>query len=167
MFEEAEPNEDKDSRSRLLMFGSAAAVLLVLVLVVVIGSRSSKPAAGEVDLITRGAPGFEIYEPLIKIDQSGENDKMTAQNLLGNFVGTLRARVTNTGDRTLIGLKLRAVAVGFSQETLIDKIVTPVPRVQETLEPGETFHAEVLLDRIPPPDQIQDMRIELYAFKLK
>ncbi|HEU4388191.1 MAG TPA: hypothetical protein VFV34_10360, partial [Blastocatellia bacterium] len=69
-----------------------------------------------------------------------------------------------------------AAAFDSNQETLtemdnpsrrIEKFVTPVPRVQETLAPGETFHAEVLLDRIPPPDQIHDMRIELTAFKLK
>jgi hypothetical protein len=176
MFEETEAAVDKDSRSRFIMFGSAIAVLLVIAGAVVVGSRSAKPEAGEVGMAERATPEFDAYAQYITVDMSDKDDKWTYQNLLGNYTARLRARITNTGDRVLIGLRLRAIAVGYDEEVLsepdnpsrrIEKYVTPVPRVQETLAPYDTFHAEVLLDRIPPPDQIRDMRIELVAFKLK
>ncbi|HEU4390433.1 MAG TPA: hypothetical protein VFV34_21695, partial [Blastocatellia bacterium] len=77
MFEETEPKADKDSRSRILMFGSAAAVLVVIVLVVVIGSRTSRPVAGEVNMAVAGTPDFESYASFVQIDMSDKDDKWT------------------------------------------------------------------------------------------
>jgi hypothetical protein len=166
MFEKTDRTDERSDRSKLIMVGSAAAVLLVIALLVVVGSRSSGPAAGETDMVTRESPDFESYRESIEIDMSRKDDRVTAQNLLGNYVATLKARVRNKGDRIIIGLKLRAFAVGLSQELLVEKVITPVPRVRETLGPGETLPIEIQLDRIPPPDEIQDMRIELHAYKL-
>lgn len=166
MFEEPEEPIEKDRRSQLIMILSGAAVLIVIALIIVVGSIGSKQSADEIEMSRRGSMEFDQYAPKIKIIMT-PNDKTTAQNLLGNHIATLKARVQNTGDRVMEGLELRAVAIGFGGETLKERFFTPVPRRKETLAPNETMPVEVQLDPIPNPDQIMDMTIELSGLNLK
>jgi hypothetical protein len=166
MFDEAESNTEKDTRSRWIMIASGAAVLVVLVLIIIVASQGSKESASEPPMPQRGSPEFESYAQSVNIIIT-RDDKMTAKNLLGNNIGILRAKVQNSGDRELVGLQLRAVALGLDNETLSEKIITPVPRIRESLKPQETMQVDVHLDRIPDPQTIMEMTIELYALKLK
>lgn len=165
MFDEESNKIDKNGRSRMIMIVSGLAVVVVLALILIVTSiGSKKPDTEMIQMARPGSSEFDSYAPFIKIT-IGPEDKTTAKNLL-NYIGMLRAEVENSGDQTLTGLQLRAVALGFDQEPLRELVISPVPRKQKTLGPHESISVEVQLDRIPDPDTIMDMTIELYGLRL-
>lgn len=166
MFEESEEPIEKDRRSQLIMVLSGVAVLIVIALIIVVGSMGSKQPVAEIEMSRRGSPEFDAYAPLVRVIMT-RDDKITAQNLLGNYIATLKARIQNGGDQVIEGLQLRAVAIGLGGDTLKDRVFTPIPRRKESLLPNETFPVEVQLDPIPDPAQIMDLTIELYGVKLR
>ena len=163
MFDQSETTEGKD-RSRLIIAVSGIAVLLVVALIIIVASRPPAQSPAEQEWPGPGSAEFDSYSPNIVI---GKPDKSTSTTLIGRRLAIIRADVTNQGDKTVIGLKVKASAVGFGGETLASRIATPVPRQKETLGPGETTKIEIQLDPIPPPGQIQDFTLQVTALRLK
>lgn len=166
MFEEPEEPMEKDRRSQLIMVLSGAAVLIVIALIIVVGSTGSKQSAAEIEMSRPGSPEFDAYATSVKVIMT-RDDRITAQNLLGNYIATLKARVQNGGDRVIEGLQLRAVAIGLDGNLLKERVFTPIPRRRESLPPNEVLPVEVQLDPIPNPDEIMDLTIEVHALKLR
>ncbi len=163
MFDQSETTEGKD-RSRLIIALSGIALLLVIALVIIVASRPPAPAPGEQEWPGPGSAEFDSYQRNIVIS---DLEKFTNTTLIGRRQATIKANITNKGDKTVIGLKLKASAMGFGGDTLAFRIATPVPRQKETLGPGETAHIEVQLDPIPDPAQIQDFTLQAVALRLK
>ena len=162
MFDQPEEKANKD-HSRLIMAGSAMLLIVVVLLTIIVATRASKRPPPRLEIARQGSTEFDSYAPFVKI---GEMKKATAKNMFGN-IGMLTTHVQNTGDRVLTALQLRAVALGFNNEPLKEKLITPVPKSRETLGPNETMFIEVQLERIPEPYEIREMTIELMGFKLK
>jgi hypothetical protein len=93
-------------------------------------------------------------------------DKRTGVRLNTNYARIL-CTVRNNGESVVTGMQLRMVLYGFSGQVLREKIVTPVPQLREILGPGATMDLDVSIDRSPPPEEIMDMRLELYSLKLR
>src|SRR5215469_14629549 len=163
MFDQSETTEGKD-RSRLIIALSALALLLVVALVIIVASRPPAPGPGEQEWPGPGSPEFDSYSQNVVIS---DLVKFTNTTLIGRRQATLKANLSNKGDKTIIGLKVKASAIGFGGETLAFRIATPVPRQKETLAPGETAHIEVQIDPIPDPGQIQDFTLQVVALRLK
>jgi hypothetical protein len=165
MFEEPETSNKEKDRSRLIITLSGIAVLLVIGLVVFVGSRSSaRQNMAGMEMARPGAAEFDSYVQFVKMTGL---ERQTTSTLLGRKLGILKANFTNAGDKTLTGLRLRGVALGFGGEILAEKIVTPVPRLKEALGPGEVLPVTLQIDPIPDPGKIQEMTIEVYAVRVK
>jgi hypothetical protein len=169
MFEQSTGKIEKD-RSRQVIILSVAAVLIIIALMIIVGALvgSRRPAASQMAMAEAGSAEFHSYAPFVKITIV---DRTTAENLLGQRFGQIRARVQNIGDKIIIGLRLRAIAYGFGddgRQVLKDKIITPVPGTQrQELRPNETIPIEIQIPSIPDPNQIRDMTLELYALKTR
>ena len=162
MFDQSETQEGKD-RSRIVIALSGIAVLLVVALIIIVASRPPSQTA-EQEWPGPGSAEFDSYSANIVI--SGI-EKYTNTTLIGRRQATIKAAVTNNGDKAVIGLKIKAAAMGFGGETLTSRVATPVPRQKETLGPGETARVEIQLDPIPDPAQIQDFTLQVSALRLK
>ena len=163
MFDQSETTEGKD-RSRLIIALSGIAVLLVVALIIIVASRPSAQGPGDQEWPGPGNAEFDSYAPGIVI---GKPDKWISTTLIGRRLAILKADITNNGDREVIGLKVKAAAVGLGGETLIARVATPIPRQRPTLGPGETAKIEIQLDPIPPKEEIQDFTLQLAALRLK
>jgi hypothetical protein len=163
MFDQSETEQGKD-RSRLTVALSGIAVLLVAALIIIVASRPPAQTPGEQEWPGPGSAEFDSYAKYVVISDIA---KSTVSTLIGRRQGTLKAQVTNQGDRLIIGLKIKAAAIGFAGETLAFRIATPVPRQKETLAPGETAKIEIQIDPIPDPAQIQDFTLQVTALRLK
>jgi hypothetical protein len=163
MFDQSETTEGKD-RSRLIIALSGIAVLLVIALIIIVASRPPALSPGEQEWPGPGSAEFDSYSPNIVVS---DLDKHWNSTLIGRKQATLKASVTNKGDRLVVGLKIKAAAVGFGGETLASRIATPVPRQKETLGPGETARIEIQIDPIPDPSNIQDFTLTVTALRLK
>jgi hypothetical protein len=161
MFEQPVGKVEKD-RSRLIMALSGAAVVVVIALIILVGSRgSSEPAP--VEMAHSGSPEFDSYSSFVQITNVA---KSTAERL-HNKVGIIRCRVMNTGEKTLVGLQLRGIAVGFDNQVLKETVITPIPRVKDSLGPNQFIPIELFFEPLPSPDQVMEMTIELYGLKIK
>ena len=162
MFDESKLETGKD-RSSLIMVLCGTAVVIVVALVIFAGSRSSaqKPDGG---WVKPGSSEFNAYAPFIKLTNI---DKTTSSTMLGSYLGYFRGTIQNTGNRTLIGLRIRGVALGFDNETLAQRVGTPIPKVQSSLAPNESMQVSVQVDPIPDPNTIMDMVLKVDEFKLK
>jgi hypothetical protein len=159
-----QPEETGDrDRSRLIMALSGVAALLVIGAIVVVSSRSARRPS-ELQMFRAGSAEFDTYAPSITIT---DIDKATSSTLIGRKLGILKAVVTNTGNRTVSGLQIQGLAVGFGGETLSQRINTPIPRVHGPLQPGQSMQVTVQIDPIPDPGEIMDMTLQLYALKLQ
>src|SRR5262245_40959116 len=121
MFDEQNDKIDKNGRSRLIVILSGLAVVVVIALILILTSIGSKKPDAETQMARPGSSEYDTYAPFIKITVKPE-DKATAKNLL-NYIGMLKGEVENTGEQTLVGLQLRAVALGFDQQSLREVVI--------------------------------------------
>ena len=73
----------------------------------------------------------------------------------------------NTGDRVLVGLQLRATVIGTGGQLIREKIIAPVPKTRDTIDPNQTMRVEASLEGVPDPTEIREIKIELNGLKLK
>ena len=161
MFQEPGVKTEKD-RSRLIMVVSAVAVLLVIGLVILVGSR--KPA--EPVQVEMAGPGTEEFNSYSQSVQITDFEPFVGERLNARYA-RLTFRVRNTGDRTLVGLQVRAAAVGFNNEILKEKIVTLVPGRQDALGPNGVIAVEAFLEPVPDPATIMDINATVVGIKLQ
>jgi hypothetical protein len=161
MFEQPAGNVEKD-RSRMIVILSSAAVAVVVGLIILVGSRSVIQPA-QVELARKGSEEFDSYIEHVQIT----NINRTTAERLQNKIGIIRCRVTNAGDKTITGLQLRGVALGFNNEVLKETIITPLPRVRESLGPNQFMPIELYLEPIPDPAAVMEMTIEVYGLKVR
>lgn len=160
MFEQPAGNEEKD-RSRTVMILSGIAVGLVVVLIIFATTVAKRPAPKEI--MHSGSPEFDSYKEFVRID----NVKKTAGERLNARFGHITCTVQNDGDKTLVGLELRAAAIDLSDVVAREKIITPVPKIRETLGPNESIDIDLYLEPIPDPQTLKDMIIEVYGLSVK
>src|SRR5215471_15107986 len=163
MFEQGADSVEKD-RSRLIIALSGIAVLIVIALAIILSQNRSRQPSIESQMSRQGSPDFDSYAPLVKIT---DLQKMTSSTLIGRRLAILNATVQNSGDKVLTALQIRAAAIGFGGEVLIQKIALPVPRQRDTLGPGESMKISIQIDPIPETDKIMDMTLDVYGIKLK
>ena len=158
MFEQPAGRVEKD-RSRLIMLSSGATVLLIIGVIVLSSSYCGRDAT--IEMMRAGSPEFDSYAPFVSITI---NDKRTGERLNVNYARLL-CTVRNDGDRTLAGLQLRAVVLGFNDEVLQEKVTMPIPKQKDTLNPHQSMELDLNVE--PIPLQIKDMTVEIYALKVK
>ena len=163
MFEQPGENIEKD-RSRLVVIMSGIAVGAVIVLIVMVTSFCK--SGGRVEIAGPESDEFKSYVNNIKLDlvemREGERD-------LGKLVRYARLiyNVTNTGDKTLVGLQLKGTAISLSNEIIREKITTYIPGPHSELKPGETIRVELNMEPIPDPATIQDFKVEAVGLKIE
>lgn len=160
MFEESEVKSEKD-RSRTIMTLSGLAILGVIALIILVTSFARRPS--QTEFLIAGSPEFDAYAPSVSINNI---EKRTGERITGKYALVL-CRVQNDGDKLLSGLQLKATVIGLGGQVLREKIVTPVPNSRDTLGPMQAMKVEVSLERVPDPNEIRDMTIELHGLMFK
>jgi len=92
------------------------------------------------------------------------NDKRTGERLNVRY-GRLLCTIRNDGDQVLVGLQVRSVVLGFSNEVLVERITSPIPRQRDVLNPHQSMDIDLNME--PIPELIMDMKVEIYALKVK
>src|SRR5687767_9311820 len=163
MFEQPKENVEKD-RSRLVVMISGVAVAAVIVLIVLVSSFCK--SGGRFEMAGPESDEFKGYVNNVKIELV---DKFVGERELGKLVKYARlvCHVTNTGDKTLVSLQLKGIAVGFNNETLREKVTTYIPGPHGELDPGEMIRVELTMEPIPDPSTIMDFRVEVAGLKVE
>jgi hypothetical protein len=149
MFEQPAGRVEKD-RSRLIMLSTGGTVLLIIGVIVLFSSYCSREV--KVEMAQAGSQEFDSYSPFVSITI---NDKRTGERL-GVKYGRLLCTARNDGDRVLVGLQVRVVVLGFSNEVLQEKISSPIPKAKEALNPHQSMDVDLNIEPIPDPSQIMD-----------
>lgn len=160
MFEESEVKSEKD-RSRTIMTLSGLAILGVIALIILVTSFARRPS--QTEFLIAGSLEFDAYAPSVSINNI---EKRTGERITGKYALVL-CRVQNDGDKLLSGLQLKATVIGLGGQVIREKIVTPVPNSRDTLGPMQAMKVEVSLERVPDPNEIKDMTIELHGLMFK
>ena len=158
MLEQPLGKTEKD-RSRLIMLSGGAAVVLVIGLIILVSSYCGR--APKVGMARPGSPEFDSYSSFVSL---AITEMKTGERVTGKY-GRIRGSARNDGDQVLTGLQVRGIVLGFDNDVLKEKVMTLVPTLSETLEPHESMKIDLYID--PIPDQIMDMRLEIYALKVK
>jgi hypothetical protein len=163
MFEQSKENVEKD-RSRLVVIISGIAVAAVILLIVLVSSFCK--SGGRFEMAGPESDEFKAHANNIKVELV---DKREGERDLGKLVRYARlvCNVTNTGDKTLIGLQLKGIAVGFNNETLREKQTTYIPGPHGELDPGEMIRVEITMEPIPDPATIMDFKVEVAGLKVE
>jgi hypothetical protein len=162
MFEQPAGKVEKD-RSRSIMILSGVAVLAVIVLIALVSSFGRKSAP--VEFAQPGSPEFDSYVQYIKITNfeptTGERPN------LGTKFARIRCAVENTGDKDLIGLQLRMILIGFDEQVIKQKTITPVPEIRRSLGAKQSMNIDVAIEPSPDRSEIMDMKIEVAGLETK
>jgi hypothetical protein len=163
MFEQSKENVEKD-RSRLVVLISGIAVAAVILLIVLVSSFCK--SGGRFEMAGPESDEFKGYVNNVKVELV---DKFVGERELGKLVKYARlvCHVTNTGDKTLAGLQLKGIALGFNNETLRDKVTTYIPGPHGELDPGEMIRVEITMEPIPEPATIMDFKVEVAGLKVE
>lgn len=183
MFEQPVGNVEKD-RSRMIIIISGIAVFVVIAAIALYHTFSPPPQ--RMELAGPGSPEYDSYIEQVKIS----NLNLTTGERMGIYFGRIRCLVQNTGDRTITGLRLRGVVVGWVSEPpepplkemttaqldaffgqnpdakLNEKMLTPIPQRMAELQPGQSIDIDLNIEPIPDMSPM-DMVIKVTGLKLK
>jgi hypothetical protein len=160
MFEQPSGKAEKD-RSRTIMLLSGLAILCVIVLIVAVTSLARRPT--QTEFAQAGSPEFDSYATNVVIKNI---ETFTGERITGKYARIV-CTVENAGDKVLIGLQLRATVIGTGGQLIRDKIIAPVPKTRDTIDPNQTMRVEASLEGVPDPTEIREIKIELNGLKLK
>ena len=161
MFEQPVEREEKD-RSRAIMLLSGAALVIVIGLIVLVSSLSNDIQPHE-ELARPGSPEFDSYAPSVQILES-----QTFTGLRLNVpYGRINCKVKNAGDRTLVGLELKGIAIGWNSEVIREQVVTIIPDRRDSFPPGVVIgNVDINLEPVPEGSAMQ-IRAEVTGLKLE
>jgi hypothetical protein len=153
MFEQPVGKAEKD-RSRTIIVASGLAVLAVIILVVLASWLGTKSQQKD-ELFVEGSPEFSAYSPFIKVEIKSQFEG----ERLNYFYRRMVCVISNTGDKTLTGLRLSASAVqntGYTLEEyqiLKEKVLNPIPNSRELLSPNQAMEVEIFIEPLDEKTQ--------------
>ena len=139
-------------------------VVLSLLVVFLLSCSRGTQQSNLPPLIRAGAPEFEKYQSLIKID---DLDADEAARPIGDIVMTFRATVRNFTGRTLNALEVHAAVVDLAGKPVKERNVMIIPTRQPELENNQTMKAQVLLEGISKNDTRANIKMEVTGFSFK
>jgi hypothetical protein len=173
LFEQPAGSVEKD-RSRLIMLISGVAVFVVIGLIMV--QQMCYRGGVKTEFARAGSAEFDSYREKLVISYT---DRKTGERMTGSRYASIKCKVENAGDKSIVALQLRMATVGFDGNTHrrkdgipVEKFVTVIPSQltgRESLEPDEAMDIELNLEPIPDPDsgEIMDIIVEVVGLKVK
>lgn len=148
--------EQRRSRALMVLGGIGALALALVILLLWKGTRTTPSLATAERLpgglqmrldnaVRAGTPEFDAYKTKLTLE---DHDKLTYPNMSGMTQLVLNARLTNRGDRTLIGVELELRAMSYAEpgKTLALNYSLPIPRKRSSLAPGESMPVTMKVD---------------------
>jgi hypothetical protein len=159
----------EESRPRaLLVAGAIAALVLAILIVALVKTRPSTDQHLE-NMVRAGSPEFDAYKDKVtlEIDPDG---KVVYDNWLGMWQLQAKAKLSNTGDRELLGVEVIGKMIDHENKVLAHAVKLPIPRGrQEPLKPGESTNIFVKVDAPPKvtEGEVKDITIELRGLRFR
>jgi hypothetical protein len=158
---------DQGRPRALLIAGGVAALVLGILIVALVTTKPSAESYSE-NILRAGSPEFEAYKSKVVLEVDPE-DKMVYDNWLGMWQLQAKARLSNLGDRELIGVEVIGKMIGHQDNVIAHTIRMPIPRVHAPLKPGETTIIAVKVDAPPKvtEGEVKDITIELRGLRFR
>jgi hypothetical protein len=115
-------------------------------------------------LVRAGAPDYEKYQPLIKIDDVEATESTRA---VGDIVMTLYGTVRNFTGRTLNGLEVRVSVVDLEGKPVKERTLIVIPNQKTELDNNQNMKAQALLEGINKNATRANIRMEVTGFSFK
>lgn len=161
MFNEPTGKVEKD-RSRLIIVASGIALIGVIGLIILV-SYLGKRKPDEIKLFSQGSPEYNAYVENLTVE---DLDIKTGERLNTRYARFI-LKLKNNGDKTVSGVQLRMLALGYEYEVLKEKFVTPVPGTAKTLNPNQYVSLDLYMEPIPDPAEIMHMTVEVTGIQYK
>jgi hypothetical protein len=178
MFDPETEKAIEQRRSRLIM-GLGAIGALILAGLVVFFTRSSQPPSPQTaaplgepqpkleNAVRAGAPEFDNYKSKVALE---DEETFAAQNLVGMTQFTVRAKLTNRGDRALTGVEIIGRVYNLEDKVVAQNTSVPIPRARsQPLQPGESMPILVKVDTPSKirEDDVKQVKIELQGLRFQ
>lgn len=111
-----------------------------------------------------GSPEFETLSKRIVV-LTDPNRLTQSQTALGSIQMNMGVKVLNRTDQTLTGLEVNAAVVDTKNQVIKDKTIQVVPRLQETLPPGEMVDLTTTIAGFDANDDRANVRWKVTAIK--
>ena len=179
---EPEPETEKEfeqRRSRLIMvLGGAGALILALLIVFLTRSMQPPPPPPSTGLpggaqaqlenaLRTGVPEFDNYKAKVTLE---DKEILASQNLLGMTQFSVRAKLSNRGNRVLTGIELIGRVYNLEDKVVAQNTSLPIPRLRsQPLQPGESMTVLVKVDtpsKIKEAD-VKDVKMELQGLRFQ
>lgn len=156
-------------RSRALLVVGAIAALMLTILIIALAL--TKPASErEVENMVRaGSPEFDAYKDKVALEIDPDS-KMVYDNWIGMWQLQAKAKLSNRGDRELIGVEVIGKMIDHEDKVISQSVGRPIPRVRkEPLKPGESMDVLVRVDAPSKTAEsdVKDITIELRGLRFQ
>jgi len=152
----------------LLVAGAIAALMLTILIVALVMTKPSADREAE-NIVRAGSPEFDAYKDKVRLEVDPE-DKMVYDNWIGMWQLQAKAKLSNLGDRELLGVEVIGKMIDFQDNVISHAVVLPVPRDRKgPLKPGESRTIAVKVDapqKITEAD-VKDITIELRGLRFR
>src|SRR5215475_9049634 len=159
----------EQDRSRGLLFvGAIAALMLAILIIALVMTKSTGDREVE-NMARAGSPEFDAYKDKVTVEVDPEA-KMVYPNMIGMWQLEARAKLTNRGDRELIGVEVVGKMIDFEDKVIAQTVQLSIPRIKKgPLKPGESRDIKVVVDapQKTTEDQVKDLTIELRGLRFQ
>ncbi len=157
----------EQDRSRALLIVGAIAALILAVLITLLAMTKPAAVREAENMLHAGSPEFDAYKGKVELEVI---EKVVHPNMVGMWQLESRARLTNRGDRPIMGVEVLGKMLDMDDKVLKESVSRPIPRIrQEPLKPGESMNISVKVDapgKVTEAD-VKDITIELMGLRFQ
>jgi hypothetical protein len=156
----------KRNGTKAVRAGRLLAVLfLSLSAVFLAGCGGSQPQQNaSPPLMRAGAPDFEKYQQLIKVDDLIADESGRA---VGDIIMIFQATIRNFTGRTLNGLEVRVSVVDLDGKPVKERTLYVIPSQKPELDNNESMKAQARLEGINKNATRANIKMEVTGFSFK
>jgi hypothetical protein len=175
VFENADENniDFTPAQSRpwpLLAAGAVAAVIMAILIAALVMTKPSVDQESE-KIVRAGSPEFDAYKDKVALAIDPDPDgKIVYDNWLGMWQLQAKAKLSNMGDRELIGVEVIGRLIGHENNVITQAVKLPIPSSRKTsLKPGESTDIFVRVDAPPKvtEPEVKDITVELRGLRFQ
>lgn len=145
-------------------FAAVIVVIGLIALVSLIPTAEDTTSQALEGAYREGSPDFETLSKRIVV-LTDPNRLTQSQTALGSIQMNMGVKVLNRTDQTLTGLEVNAAVVDSQNQVIKDKTIQVIPRLQETLPPGEMVDLTTTIAGFDADDDRANVRWKVTAIK--
>ncbi|HEY6404002.1 MAG TPA: hypothetical protein VI479_21450, partial [Blastocatellia bacterium] len=159
----------EQSRPWPLLHGGGIAALILAILIAALVMTKPSMDQETSNMVRAGSPEFDAYKDKVRLEIDPDT-RMVYPNMIGMWQLRAKAKLSNLGDRELVGVEVIGRLIDYEDKVLAHAVKLPIPRDKPgPLKPGQSDDIFIGVDAPVKVTEaeVKDLTIELRGLRFR